>query len=178
MWCKSLCFLLRQRRNAFPSPFSTMKTRTKISIAIPFALLAVMLTASIAVEAMPPSPPGSNTATPIKHLVVIFQENVSFDHYFATYPVAANPPGEPQFVAAPDTPSVNGLSGNLLTNNPNLFNPARLDRSQAITCDMSHEYTGEQAAFDGGLMDKFVQNTGNVSPPCNANGSTVMDYYD
>jgi len=25
------------------------------------------------------------TATPIKHLVIIFQENVSFDHYFATY---------------------------------------------------------------------------------------------
>jgi hypothetical protein len=24
------------------------------------------------------------TATPIKHLVVIFQENVSFDHYFGT----------------------------------------------------------------------------------------------
>ena len=26
----------------------------------------------------------------IKHVVVIFQENVSFDHYFATYPVARN----------------------------------------------------------------------------------------
>jgi len=26
------------------------------------------------------------TTTPIQHLVVIFQENVSFDHYFATYP--------------------------------------------------------------------------------------------
>ena len=26
------------------------------------------------------------TATPIKHVVVIFDENVSFDHYFATYP--------------------------------------------------------------------------------------------
>ncbi len=24
------------------------------------------------------------TATPIKHLVVIYQENVSFDHYFGT----------------------------------------------------------------------------------------------
>ncbi|HKK14433.1 MAG TPA: alkaline phosphatase family protein, partial [Gammaproteobacteria bacterium] len=35
------------------------------------------------------------TATPIKHVVVIFQENVSFDHYFATYPHAANPAGEP-----------------------------------------------------------------------------------
>ncbi|HEX3416086.1 MAG TPA: hypothetical protein VHT21_06730, partial [Stellaceae bacterium] len=26
---------------------------------------------------------GSNTASPIEHLVIIFQENVSFDHYFA-----------------------------------------------------------------------------------------------
>ena len=33
-------------------------------------------------------PPASTT--PIQHVVVIFQENVSFDHYFATYPVAAN----------------------------------------------------------------------------------------
>ena len=32
-----------------------------------------------------------STATPIKHLVIIFQENVSFDHYFATYPNATNP---------------------------------------------------------------------------------------
>src|SRR5690242_21479303 len=33
------------------------------------------------------------TTTPIRHLVVIFQENVSFDHYFATYPEATNPRG-------------------------------------------------------------------------------------
>jgi phospholipase C len=51
----------------------------------------------------------SRTATPIKHLVVIFQENVSFDHYFGTYPNAANPKGEPAFFAAPGTPTVNGL---------------------------------------------------------------------
>src|SRR5262245_62889152 len=57
----------------------------------------------------------NETATPIKHLVVIFQENVSFDHYFATYPNAANPPGEPPFKAKSGTPSVNGLTGGLLT---------------------------------------------------------------
>jgi phospholipase C len=51
-----------------------------------------------------------DTATPIKHLVVIFQENVSFDHYFGTYPNAQNPSGEPPFFANPDTPSVNGLT--------------------------------------------------------------------
>jgi Phosphoesterase family len=42
------------------------------------------------------------TKTPIKHAVVIFQENVSFDHYFGTYPDARNPPGEPRFVGAPE----------------------------------------------------------------------------
>ena len=59
------------------------------------------------------------TATPIKHLVVIFNENVSFDHYFATYPNAGNPAGEPSFTPAAGTPTVNGLSGSLLTANPN-----------------------------------------------------------
>ena len=49
--------------------------------------------------------PATNTATPIKHLVVIFQENVSFDHYFATYPKAANVAGEPEFKAADNTPA-------------------------------------------------------------------------
>ncbi|SAK60150.1 phosphoesterase family protein [Caballeronia temeraria] len=43
------------------------------------------------------------TATPIKHLVVIFGENVSFDHYFATYPKATNVAGEPSFSAAANT---------------------------------------------------------------------------
>ena len=44
------------------------------------------------------------TTTPIQHVVVIFQENISFDHYFATYPNALNPEGEPAFVPAADTP--------------------------------------------------------------------------
>jgi phospholipase C len=120
-------------------------------------------------------PDPSTTSTPIKHLVVIFQENVSFDHYFGTYPNATNPSGEPSFQAAHGTPTVNGLSGALLTNNPNSANPKRLDRSQALTCDQGHGYTQEQKAFDMGLMDKFVENTAGGS--C-TDKSTVMDYYD
>lgn len=84
----------------------------------------------------------TNTKTAIKHLVILFQENVSFDHYFGTYPLATNPPGEPKFIPAQNTPSVNGLTAALLSNNPNgnyTINPFRLDRSQAITCDMNHE---------------------------------------
>lgn len=51
----------------------------------------------------------AQTATPIQHVVVIFGENNSFDHYFGTYPVALNPPGETPFTALANTPSVNGL---------------------------------------------------------------------
>jgi phospholipase C len=134
---------------------------------------------------------GPATATPVKHLVVIFQENVSFDHYFGTYPHAANTDGQP-FWASPRTPSVNGLSGALLTNNPNLGNPQRLSYSQAATCDQDHDYTDEQSAFDHGLMDMFVQKTGasltlaqclkNEGNPAPAGGTNpnyaVMDYYD
>jgi len=142
-------------------------------------MLAVLLSSStIAVAFQGLDTNASSTNTPIQHLVIIFQENVSFDHYFGTYPNALNPAGEPQFVAADNTPTVNGLTTNLLTSNPNLFNPTRLDRSQAVTCDMNHEYTAEQQAFDGGLMDKFVQSTSDSGAGCASNGSTVMNYYD
>ena len=38
--------------------------------------------------------------TPIQHVVIIFGENISFDHYFGVYPKALNPPGQPRFIAA------------------------------------------------------------------------------
>jgi phospholipase C len=92
-------------------------------------------------------PATTPSTTPIKHLVVIFDENESFDHYFGTYPNAANVAGEPRFDAAPGTPAVNGLNQTLLTANPNSANPQRLDRSQAVTCSQNHGYGAEQAAF-------------------------------
>jgi phospholipase C len=111
--------------------------------------------------------------------VVIFDENVTFDHYFGTYPVAANTDGH-MFRPARNTPSVNGLTSVLLNQNPNLNNPARLSFSQALTCDQNHSYTAEQKAVDNGLMDAFVQNTQNISctPPENNPTGLVMDYFD
>ena len=94
---------------------------------------------------------GITPSTPIKHLVVIFQENISFDHYFATYPNASNSnESEPQFIANTNTPSVNGLTASLLTGNPNSVNPFRIPRSNASTCDNDHTYTRQQEAYNGG----------------------------
>jgi phospholipase C len=117
------------------------------------------------------------TRTPIKHLIVIFGENISFDHYFGTYPAAKNSE-QPVFRPLADTPSVNGLSAGLLTHNPNLFNPVRLGREDAYTCSFNHDYTAEQKAADGGLLDKFVQATSRTGTGCATDGSTVMGYFD
>jgi phospholipase C len=137
------------------------------------------------------------TKTPIKHLVVIFQENVSFDHYFATYPQATNPQGEPAFTALPNTPGLPGqgaidtlASAGLLTNNPNKTNPKngadaadpfRLDITQAATADQNHLYTAEQAAADNLAMDLFPHFTGVAGKggvgAFNTKG-LVMGYYD
>jgi phospholipase C len=144
------------------------------------------------------------TRTPIRHVVEIFQENVSFDHYFGTYPQATNADGS-SFHALPHTPAVDGLppatsptlppalrhSANLLTANPNAAAPQRLDSNVTglpgdaggqLTCDQDHNYSDEQKSFDNGLMDKFIESVGTASgktpfgTPCEA--KTVMDYYD
>ncbi|ATL67938.1 phospholipase C [Nocardia terpenica] len=120
----------------------------------------------------------ASTTTPIKHLVVLYDENISFDHYFGTYPNAANTDGVP-FHAAPGTPAVHGLTPDLLAHNPNLFNPQRLTPAQAMTCDQDHSYRAEQEAYDNGKMDQFVQKTqkGDCKGEYGPNG-IVMDYYD
>ena len=133
------------------------------------ALLALLFTGFASAQSQ-------NTTTPIKHVVVIFDENISFDHYFATYPNAVNPQGEPVFHALANTPVVNGLSGTLLTHNPNSAQPFRLDRTQNVTCDNDNHYGDEQKAYDAGLLDKFVQVTSATGSGCTA--ALAMGYYD
>src|SRR6266849_1605591 len=154
-------------------------------------LMAAFITLLLISPAFAHAGDGDDRGTAIKHLVVIFQENVSFDHYFGTYPNALNPAGEPGFRARRDTPTVNGLSQALLTNNPNLnpangagaTNPFRLDRSQAVTRDQGHGYKTEQQAFDNGLMDLFPLFVGKAGPPPTGRGVTSttglnLGYFD
>jgi phospholipase C len=162
---------------------------------------AAILVTGIAGAARPGSGSDDTTATPIKHLVVIFQENVSFDHYFGTYPTAANTDGQ-KFTAVPGTPAVDGLpptessipaalqhSTNLLTNNPNSAPPLRLDSTPdgvaggaggLETCDQDHNYSDEQQAFDGDAagnarMDQFVQSVGASSGGKTPNGAAACN---
>lgn len=162
----------------------------KISRRIGFAAFGFALTAMATHTAEAIQPKDA-----IRHIVVIFQENVSFDHYFATYPHALNPPGEPAFHALPGTPSVEGLSGDLLTKNPNFLNadngagranPFRLGRDQAVTADQDHGYRAEQLAFNRGKMDLFPKSVGHADGPrvpgrkdgVAATSGLTMGYFD
>jgi len=140
---------------------------------------ALAITSICAVPAM------AGPATPIQHVVVIFQENVSFDHYFGTYPFAANTgvSGEPLFEADPSTPSVNNLlAAGLLDHNPNFVspngNPFRLARAQSATADQDHGYTDEQAMFDFGLMDNFLEFNNGGAPNQGHPNDLIMGYFD
>ena len=127
----------------------------------------------------------NTTVTPIKYVVVIFGENISFDHYFGTYPNALYPQGQPmnaQFPAGespfsplPGTPVPNGLFTTLLNRNPNGVNPFRLDRSMALTCGNNNAYKAEQQAYNLGLVNMFTFTTATgAGCPTNLN----MGYYD
>jgi phospholipase C len=126
------------------------------------------------------APAGPPPRTPSKHVVVIFGENHSFDYFFATYPHAANPPGQPAFTGTIGSQTINNLeTANLLgNNNPSSQKPRRLDRSEAVTCGFDHGYAAEQRAFNGGLMDKFPENTDRPAPGGCGDKTVVMSYYD
>jgi|HubBroStandDraft_1064217.scaffolds.fasta_scaffold00018_92 phospholipase C len=168
-------------------------------------LLLGMLAAGTALQAgfaRPSFAQEFQTTTPIRHVVVIFQENHSFDNYFGTYPTALNLAGEPPFTPFAATPTVNGLSGNqptssvldpgnvggLFTSNQNAVAPFRLDRVNAVTCDQDHGYTDEQQAVDAGLLDHFALASGSGGTSATgvgcqtASGANIpgfaMGYYD
>ncbi len=173
-----------------------LRTRARAALfgAVAFATVAAVVGATASAD----GGHGDKTATPIKHLVVIFQENVSFDHYFGTYPEALRTPTARRSPRRRVRPRCNGLSTALLAHNPNLAPPKRLDSSPTglagdpggqITCDQDHNYSDEQQSFDSGAMDQFVQSVGTDGGTHNPGGGTtsggalcdpkiVMDYYD
>lgn len=149
-------------------------------------------------------PQDSETKTPIKHVILILSENVSFDNMFGTYPIAQNTDGIP-FFPLPGTEVPDNLltidpltGGNYLTTNRNVgqtgvgkVNPQRLAYNQVLTNFESNGYTRLQLDVNNGLMNHFVLNQTTPAPiisfvsphpPFDATygrgANIVMDYWD
>lgn len=102
------------------------------------------------------------TTTPIKYLIIIYQENRPFDHLFGTYPHSTN------FTVRPNTPTINGFDPGLLYNNQNGINPFKLESLNPL--DPNHKMSALQYSMNQGLMDRFIE--------ASNDNSSVMGYYD
>jgi len=107
--------------------------------------------------------PASASLSDVKHIVILMQENRSFDHYFGTLSgvrgfsdpdVPANANGTPIFDQYGYQPgSGPGAAGYLqpfrLLNNP----PGENGED---TNDIDHSWAGQHASWNGGRLDSFV----------------------
>lgn len=149
--------------------------------------------AAAATTSLVPGIAQAETKTPIDHVVVIYSENISFDHYFGTYPHAANNDDEklqgsekpaPKFTAKDDTPRAENLENTDLLGekNPNSIKPFRIAPEHAVTTDQNHHYADEQEAYNGGKMDKFPETVSTdidkYGEGSYATPGMTMGYYD
>src|SRR5262249_55290608 len=108
---------------------------------------------------------------PIKHILVLMQENRSFDHYFMKLPQH----GQPDVEAAPDT----------FTNPDTMGMPVAPFHDQKYCfVDTNHEWAGSHQEYDDGKMDGFIlanEGSGGLPPhplSDSTSGVRAMAYYD
>ena len=102
----------------------------------------------------------SQTQTPIKHFIVMMQENHTFDNYFGTYPGADGFPSDTKMPVDPKNPDAGYVE------------PWHIGNS-TIT-DLSHSGSTFTEQFNNGNMDGFVSALNRR----NQDGKVAMGYYD
>jgi phospholipase C len=105
------------------------------------ALVFILLTSSHAVSAF------SGTATPIQHVIIIMQENHSFDNYFGTYPTAN---GTRLDSTTSHLRQVNGVPGQVCLPYMNSCVSPNLSTSQAPSNPVEGQVTYEMDYSNGG----------------------------
>ncbi len=100
-------------------------------------------------------------ALPFEHIVVLMQENRSFDEYFSQLP-------------AYGVTDVDVATDQDFNYDPSVNPPEKVQRfheTRYCTLDTNHEWTGVHLQYDNGAMDGFVSSN-------NPGGARAMGYYD
>jgi phospholipase C len=120
-------------------------------------------------------PAGTGSLGDIEHIVLLMQENRSFDHYFGTLSgVRGFDDPSPAFRQAGYQPGVGPSPTGYL-------NPFRLDTTRGATLDgvvindPTHDWAPQHRSWNGGAMDKWVTTHMAANGP--ANGPATMGYY-
>src|SRR5690348_11338463 len=137
------------------------------------ALLILFLVACGSPRRKPGSCDGPCPASKIDHLVVIVQENHTFDTYFGRYCTA--PTG-----SAPTCTDGPACCEAAPATDPSGASPMVLDDAENGNYDPDHTQACELAEADGGKMDHYVTGAPNCSDPRHfayADPSVVAPYY-
>jgi phospholipase C len=79
---------------------------------------------------------------PVKHFIYIIQENITFDHYFGTFPGANGIPKDVKLSYEPDGQKI--------------YAPFHLS-STSIPHDLNHSWQAAHVAYNEGKMDGFIR---------------------
>ncbi len=137
-------------RGSSPLISTTLSVRGSVALVkrqALFALVLAVLTGCGGSLSTPVAPavsatasnPGPATASPIAHIVILVQENRSFDNLFATFPHA------------------DGASSGLMRQDDGTVTKVALTKGPLLTDDISHLHATFEAEFDNGKMDGFGQ---------------------
>jgi phospholipase C len=107
----------------------------------------------------------------IEHVIILIQENRSFDHYFGTYS-GVEGLGSPSAKAVYEQAGFEreGFEGKLL--------PFHLETNNVAQCfpDITHSWVPQHNSWDGGLMDDFVRT--HIEYDGEQAGVETMGYYN
>ena len=124
-------------------------------------ILAVfLLTGQAALVKADSSPKDFETTTPIKHFVVLMQENHTFDNYFGTYPGADGFPDGLQMLVNPQNPDAGYVE------------PWHIGMSSIA--DLGHSAAIFEEQYNDGQMDGFIAALNKRKQ----DGRIAMGYYD
>ena len=125
---------------------------------------------------------GNASLSDVKHIVILMQENRSFDHYFGTLSgtrgfsdpgVLANPKGGTVFDQYGYQPGT-GVDPSGYTQPFNLANNPPTENGYD-TNDIDHGWPGQHASWNNGAMDSFM--TSHLNTDGTANGPVTMGYF-
>ncbi|MFE6714711.1 phosphocholine-specific phospholipase C [Streptomyces sp. NPDC057695] len=117
------------------------------------AAALTMLSDSIARAAAIPAQGSTGTIQDIEHIVVLMQENRSFDHYFGAMK-GVRGFGDPRPVTLPSGKSVWNQSNGTKVTLP--FRPESAKLGMEFLQGLNHDWAGGQKAFNKGAYDQWI----------------------
>jgi phospholipase C len=107
----------------------------------------------------------------IEHVVILVQENRSFDHYFGSYRAVAG------FQDPLAPPGVFSQQGYPAAGYGGVLQPFHIDTNNGGECtsDINHSWGPQHAYWNGGRLDRFV--SGHVAVDGQTTGALTMGYY-